>query len=35
MTAVQLSNVSAGKLTSNIVMQFVQTAEGNIYSVKV
>ena len=35
MTAVQLSNVSAGKLTGNIVMQFVQTAEGNIYSMKV
>ena len=35
MTAVQLSNASAGKLTSDIVMQFVQTAEGNIYSMKV
>ena len=35
MTAVQLSNTSAGKLTSNVVMQFVQTAEGIIHSMKV
>ena len=35
MTAVQLSNTSAGKLTSSVMMQFVQTAEGNMYSMKV
>ena len=34
-TAVQVLHSSAGKLTSNIVKQCVQTAEGNIYSMKV
>ena len=35
MTAVQVSSSLAGKLAGNIVMQFVQTAEGSIYSMKV
>lgn len=34
-TAVQVLHSSAGKLTCNVVRQCVQTAEGNIYSMKV
>lgn len=34
MTAVQVSSSVVGKLAGNIVMQFVRTAEGSIYSMK-